>query len=94
VHEMMQDADTKGFLALEVKVLRTHVHEGIRMEGFENRVDPGKWKPMIMSFQELYGLKGKKTDESVLANIEEEYRGFSNATDVEEVVYKNGVEAT
>jgi flavin reductase (DIM6/NTAB) family NADH-FMN oxidoreductase RutF len=89
VHEMMQDADTKGFVALEVKVLRTHVHEVIRMEGFGNRVDPDKWKPMIMSFQELYGLKGKKVDESVLAKIEEEeYRGFSNAADVEKVVFE------
>jgi len=42
VYEMMQDADTKGFIALEVKVLRNHVHEQIRMEGFENRVDPDK----------------------------------------------------
>lgn len=86
VYEMMQDADTKGFIALEVKVLRTHVHEEIRMEGFENRIDPDKWQPMIMSFQELYGLKGKKVDESVLANIsEEEYRGFSNAAKVEKM---------
>jgi hypothetical protein len=44
---------------------------------------------MIMSFQELYGLKGKKVDESVLAKIEEEeYRGFSNAADVEKVVFE------
>jgi flavin reductase (DIM6/NTAB) family NADH-FMN oxidoreductase RutF len=86
VYEMMQDADMKGFIALEVKVLRTHIHEDIRMEGFENRIDPDKWQPMIMSFQELYGLKGKKVDESVLAKIsEEEYRGFSNATEVEGV---------
>ena len=86
VYEMMQDADMKGFIALEVKVLRTHVHEAIRMEGFENRIDPDKWQPMIMSFQELYGLKGKKVDESVLAKIsEEEYRGFSNAAEVEGV---------
>lgn len=86
VYEMMQDADIKGFIALEVKVLRTHAHENIRMEGFENRIDPDKWQPMIMSFQELYGLKGKKVDESVLAKIsEEEYRGFSNAAEVDAV---------
>jgi len=86
VYEMMRDADTKGFVALEVKVLRTHVHEDIRKEGTANRVDPDKWQPMIMSFQELYGLKGKKVDESVLAKIsEEEYRGFSNAAKVEGV---------
>jgi flavin reductase (DIM6/NTAB) family NADH-FMN oxidoreductase RutF len=84
VYEMMQDAETKGFLALEVKVLRTHVHQEIRMEGHKNRIDPDKWHPMIMSFQELYGLKGKRVDESVLARIgEEEYRGFSNAAEIE-----------
>jgi flavin reductase (DIM6/NTAB) family NADH-FMN oxidoreductase RutF len=84
VYKMMQDAETKGFIALEVKVLRTHVHQEIRMEGHENRIDPDKWHPMIMSFQELYGLKGKRVDESVLARIgEEEYRGFSNSAEIE-----------
>jgi flavin reductase (DIM6/NTAB) family NADH-FMN oxidoreductase RutF len=84
VYELMQDADTKGFIALEVKVLRTHVHEDIRMDGWENRIDPDKWRPMIMSFQELYGLKVKKVDESVLARIgEEDYRGVSDAAEVE-----------
>jgi flavin reductase (DIM6/NTAB) family NADH-FMN oxidoreductase RutF len=77
VYEMMQDTDTKGFSALEVKVLRTHVHEEIRMQGQQNRIDPDKWRLMIMSFQELYGLKGKRVNKSVLAKIgEEEYRGF------------------
>ncbi|KAG9234009.1 hypothetical protein BJ875DRAFT_424736 [Amylocarpus encephaloides] len=85
VHEMMKDTDTEGFVALEVKVLRTHVHEDIQMEGVENRIDPDKWQPMIMNFQELYGLKGKKVDESVLAKIsEEEYRRFSNAAEAED----------
>lgn len=43
VHEMMFDTEKKGkVLALEVKVVRTHVHERIRMEGFDNRVDPDK----------------------------------------------------
>lgn len=84
VYEMMQDSDAKGFIALEVKVLRTHVHEDIGMEGWKNRIDPNKWRPMIMSFQELYGLKDGKVEESKLAKIgEEEYRAFSNAADVE-----------
>lgn len=79
VHELMQDTGVKRLLALEVKVLKTHVHDEIRMEGYENRIDPDKWHPMIMSFQELYGLNGKKVDESVLARIgEENYRGISN----------------
>ena len=38
-----------------------------------------------MSFQQIYGLGGKKMGESVLAGNEEEaYRGYSNAVDVRE----------
>lgn len=85
-YEMMQDVNTKGFIALEIKILRTHVHDDIRMEGRENQVDPNKWRPMIMSFQELYGLKDGKVEESKLARIgEEEYRAFSDAAEVEEL---------
>ncbi|KAJ5642840.1 hypothetical protein N7490_006840 [Penicillium lividum] len=84
VYEMMQDAEMKGFIALEVQVLRTHVHENIRMAGHVNRIDSDKWHPLIMSFQELYGLGRKKTSESILAEInEEQYRPFSNPVDVE-----------
>ncbi|KAE8377063.1 hypothetical protein BDV26DRAFT_293492 [Aspergillus bertholletiae] len=84
VYEMVQDAENKGFIALEVQVLRTHVHENIRMAGHANRIDPDKWHPLIMSFQELYGLARKKTSESILARInEEEYRPFSNPVDDE-----------
>ncbi|PIG79909.1 FMN-binding split barrel [Aspergillus arachidicola] len=77
------EAELKGvderLIALEVKVLRTHVHENIRMTGHANRIDPDKWNPLIMSFQELYGLQRKKTSESILAKINEEgYRPFSN----------------
>lgn len=83
VHEMMQDTGNKGFIALEVKVLRTHVHDSIRMDGHKNRIDPDKWHPMIMSFQELYGLHPKKVSPSVLAEIEEEkYRPFSNPAQI------------
>lgn len=71
------DVEGEGMLAFEVKVVRTHVHDAIRMEGSENRIDPDKWRPMIMSFQQLYGLEGERVGESVLAGIEEEaYRDF------------------
>lgn len=84
VHTMMQDVGVGSFLALEIKILRTHVHEEIRMDGFPNRIDTDKWRPMIMSFSELYGLKPKRVVKSVLAGIEEEeYRGFSNPVEVE-----------
>ncbi|KAK9328898.1 hypothetical protein V1520DRAFT_370867 [Lipomyces starkeyi] len=94
VYEMMQDADTQGFIALEVKVLCTHVHESIRMTGHQNRVDPDKWHPMIMSFQELYGLRPKKISPSVLARIQEEaYRPFSNRVQVVSAEAENDIRA-
>ncbi|KAJ5674200.1 hypothetical protein N7462_009639 [Penicillium macrosclerotiorum] len=84
VYEMMQDTGGRRLLALEVKILRTHVHEKIRMAGHANRIDPDKWRPLIMSFQELYGLAPYKTSESILAKIDEEqYRVLSNPTDDE-----------
>jgi flavin reductase (DIM6/NTAB) family NADH-FMN oxidoreductase RutF len=52
-------------LAIEVRVLRCHIAEGLRMEGYANRVDPDKWKPIIMNFQEFYGLRDGKIGSSV-----------------------------
>jgi hypothetical protein len=52
-----------------------HVDEGILMSGESDRIDPDKWRPLIMSFQHFYGLSGKVHD-SVLATIPESaYRG-------------------
>lgn len=52
-------------LAIEVRVLRIHILDELRMEGYANRVDPDKWKPLIMNFQEFYGLKSGKVGSSV-----------------------------
>ena len=73
-HEMMGDApgEAQGFaLAIEVRVLRTYVVDELRLGGHANRVDPDKWRPLIMSFQHFYGLRGVQ-QKSTLANIEEE----------------------
>ncbi|KAF2163247.1 hypothetical protein M409DRAFT_26291 [Zasmidium cellare ATCC 36951] len=59
-------------LALEVKVLKTYVVDELRLSGHTNRIDPDKWRPMIMMFQHLYGLKGGMLAESTLAGVEEE----------------------
>lgn len=40
----------------EVRVQRVHVDERILMAGERNRIDPDKWRPLIMSFQQFYGL--------------------------------------
>ncbi|WP_225848032.1 flavin reductase family protein [Streptomyces sp. HPF1205] len=64
-----------GILVFEVRVQRVLVHERIRMAGCHDRVDPDAWRPLIMSFQELYGLGGRLR-ESTLATIPEDmYRG-------------------
>lgn len=66
--------------AIEVRVLRVHVDESLRMAGYPNRVDPDLWRPIIMSFQELYGLGGGKVANSVLATISEErYRAWTKS---------------
>jgi flavin reductase (DIM6/NTAB) family NADH-FMN oxidoreductase RutF len=57
-------------LAFEVRIVRAHVDEGILMDGAENRIDPDKWRPLIMSFCRFYGL-GEELWQSTLAEIPE-----------------------
>jgi len=61
-------------VALEVRVERVHVAQEIRMPGTDHRIDPERWRPLIMSFCEFFGL-GAKIRPSTLATIpEESYR--------------------
>jgi len=57
-------------LTMELRVLRVHLEESILMNGSTHRVDPDKWRPLIMSFQKFYGL-GAQVHESRLATIPE-----------------------
>ncbi|KAJ4305705.1 hypothetical protein N0V90_001236 [Kalmusia sp. IMI 367209] len=85
VHPMMQDlyGGQAGLLyALEMRVCRIYVRDDLRMSGFANRIDPDKWRPLIMSFQEFYGLRDKKVDGSELGKVnEEKYRAFADIDD-------------
>ena len=75
VYEMMSSlpGEAKGFtLAIEVRILRTYVVQALKLQGYDNRIDPDRWRPMIMNFQHLYGLKPGKPEKSALASIEEE----------------------
>ena len=66
--------------AIEVRVLRVHVVDRLRMPGHPNRIDPDRWRPLIMSFQQFYGLRDAKVTESVLGRIPEEmYRAFTRS---------------
>ena len=79
-HEMMADLpDRKGLmLSIEVKILRVHVLDELRLEGHENRIDTDKWYPLFMAFSEYYGRSEKKLEKSDLAKIDEEsYRGVT-----------------
>jgi flavin reductase (DIM6/NTAB) family NADH-FMN oxidoreductase RutF len=58
-------------IALEVEIVCVHVDESIRMAGERNRIDPDKWRPLMMSFQQFYGL-GPRLHDSRLATIPEE----------------------
>jgi flavin reductase (DIM6/NTAB) family NADH-FMN oxidoreductase RutF len=63
-------------LVLEVRILRVHADETILMDGRPDRIDPDKWRPLIMSFQEFYGLAPGKAHASTLGLISEDlYRG-------------------
>lgn len=72
-HDLMQDDDvTRGrIVTFELRITRVHTHPGIMMDGLANRIDPDKWRPLIMSFQRFYGL-GAEAHDSTLARIPEE----------------------
>ena len=61
-----------GIMVFEVRVQRVHVDESIRMAGEPDRIDPDKWRPLIMSFQKYYGLGSAQLAPSTLADIPEQ----------------------
>lgn len=56
---------------VQVTVEQVHVHPSIRMAGSERRIDPTRWRPLIMSFQRFFTL-GAEVHPSRLAGIDEE----------------------
>jgi flavin reductase (DIM6/NTAB) family NADH-FMN oxidoreductase RutF len=57
-------------VSFEMRIQRVYLHPSILMEGHNNRVDPDKWRPLIMSFQQFYGL-GQQVHPSTLSQIPE-----------------------
>jgi flavin reductase (DIM6/NTAB) family NADH-FMN oxidoreductase RutF len=77
VHHLAEhDTAQRGrVLVIEVRIQRVHLEESILMHGERDRIDPDKWRPLIMSFQQFYGL-GPTLHDSTLAQIPESmYRG-------------------
>ena len=66
------DPQRRGnLIAMEVRIVRVHVQPHVRMEGYANRIDPTKWRPLIMSFCQFFGL-GDMVHHSTLGEIPEE----------------------
>ncbi|GAA0550249.1 flavin reductase family protein [Chitinophaga japonensis] len=57
-------------VTIELRIQRVYLDTSILAEGHTNRVDPDKWRPLIMSFQQFYGL-GPQVQPSTLAQIPE-----------------------
>ena len=58
-------------LNLEVRIVRVHLDPAIVMADHSDRVDPDRWRPLIMSFQKFYGLGREQLHPSALTSIPE-----------------------
>lgn len=58
-------------VVFEVCVQRVHLSASVLKDGDPNRVDPDKWRPLIMSFAKFYGLGDGELSPSALARIPE-----------------------
>lgn len=74
LHPLVDRDDPEGVGAIVATVVVTQVHidPSLRMDGHPNRVDPDRWRPLLMSFQRFYGL-GPEVHPSRLATIDEEW---------------------
>jgi flavin reductase (DIM6/NTAB) family NADH-FMN oxidoreductase RutF len=72
VHPISEDdALMRGhLLCFEMRVQRVHAAPEVLMDGHADRIDPDRWRPLIMSFQQFYGL-GAQLQGSKLASIPE-----------------------
>lgn len=71
-HGLAEDSPRKGAgYVFEVRIQRVHAAPEILMDDAPNRIDPDKWRPLIMSFQKFYGLAEGEVHDSLLAEIPE-----------------------
>jgi len=72
IHPIAEDDENQNgkILTMEFRILRVYLDQTIIMKGSNNRVNPDKWKPLIMSFQKFYGL-GDQVHSSKLSTIPE-----------------------
>ena len=51
-----------GLISVEVRIVRSHVHESLIVAGSDTYIDPDKWDPLIMKFCEYYGYSSNVRD--------------------------------
>jgi flavin reductase (DIM6/NTAB) family NADH-FMN oxidoreductase RutF len=64
----IHDFENPTNAAVEVRVVRTHIDENLLNFERRHHIDPDKWRPLIMSFLEFYGL-GAQVHPSKLAKV-------------------------
>ncbi|WP_373331572.1 flavin reductase family protein [Salmonirosea aquatica] len=72
IHPVGEDDEViKGRIVnIELEIVNVRLHSEILQDGQSNRIDPNKWRPLIMSFQHFYGL-GDQIHPSRMAEIPE-----------------------
>jgi flavin reductase (DIM6/NTAB) family NADH-FMN oxidoreductase RutF len=58
-------------ILFELRIQRIFVEPSILADGDPNRIDPDKWRPLIMSFQKFFGLADQQAHASRLSQIPE-----------------------
>lgn len=66
--EHARDFSTPDHTALELRIVQTWMDDAILNSERRHHVDPDKWRPLIMSFIEFYGL-GARLHPSRLAQV-------------------------
>jgi len=87
IHPIAEDDEYQNgkILTMEFRILRVYLDRTILMKGSYNRVNPDKWKPLIMSFQKFYGL-GDQVHPSKLSTIPE---GLYHSPDMDKARQKS-----
>ena len=60
-----------GTHLFDVSVTKVWATQEVRLPGHANRIDPDAWRPLLMSFQQFYGLAPERLHRSELARIPE-----------------------
>lgn len=65
-------------VTIELRIKRVYIDELLLLEGYPNKVNPNKWKPLIMNFQQFYGLSDQLPNSKLSTISEELYRNPDN----------------